>query len=1195
MSSSFSFPNLLNHTYTKNPSKAIRIHDVFLSFRGEDTRASFTSHLNTSLLNAGIKVFRDDDSLQRGDIISTSINRAIEQSQIAVIIFSKNYADSRWCLDELVKIMECSKSIGQVVLPVFYGVDPSEVRHQNGEFGRAFQSLLSRLSNMKGLFKVLNFKSGSPNLEQERNWTAALHEVAGFAGFVVLNSRNESEAIKDIVEKVVRVLNKTDLFVANNPVGVEPRVEDMIQLLEKKIPQHTSELLHFQPMQAPVQLLQFQPMQAPRQPQHFQPMQAVVQPLHFQPLHAPVQLLQFQPMQASFQPLQQQQMQAPNLQSKDVLLIGMWGMGGIGKTTIAKAIYNKIGCNFDGRSFLANIREAWEQSIGQVSLQERILFDICKETTNKIQSIEEGKNKLKDRLFHKKVLLVLDDVNTLDQLNALCGSRQWFGSGSRIIITTRDMHILRGNRVDQVYTMKEMSESESIELFSWHAFKQASPGVGFAEISRNVVDYSGGLPLALEVLGSYLFDRRKTEWESVLEKLKKIPNDQVQKKLKISYDALNDDIEKEIFLDIACFFIGMVRNDVIHILNGCELYGEIGINVLVERSLVTIDDRNRLGMHDLLRDMGREIIREKSPKDPEERSRLWFSKDVLNVLSEQTVTKVVEGLTLKLQKADAKCFTTKAFKNMTRLRLLQLVGVQPHGDFEYLSRNLRWLSWNGFPLTCIPTSFYLENLVSIELVNSSVEFLWKKAQRLEKLKILNLSHSHSLTQTPDFSNMPNLEKLVLTDCPMLSEISPSIGHLDEVLLINLEDCINICSLPRSIYKLKSLNTLILSGCLKIDKLEDDLEDMKSLTTLIANNTAIAKVPFSVVRSKSIGYISLCGYEGFSHDVFPAIIWSWMSPTNNLPSPFQTSSGLSSLVPLDVQNSKSHELSSISKFLPWLRCLLVECDSEHQLSRDTKIILDALYASNSKELESAATSQVLKVKTSALIQCYSQVSNVKSLLIQIGMNCQVTKILKENILQNMGVNGCGGRLLPGDSYPDWLTFHFKGSSVIFEVPRVQGRNLKTMVCVIYSSTPDNIASVGLKNVLVKNYTKATIQLYKREALVSFEDEEGERVVSSIEPGNKVEVVAVFENDFAVKETIVYLVYDEPIGEKMEKCQEQEKNDIVYSGDDNEGIMMTSAPQVELEDENGGTASCCGLIKYSFRKWITDFMCRLVECR
>jgi hypothetical protein len=186
--------------------------------------------------------------------------------------------------------------------------------------------------------------------------------------------------------------------------------------------------------------------------------------------------------------------------------------------------------------------------------------------------------------------------------------------------------------------MKEMNESESFELFSWHAFKQERPREDFVAISRNVVEYSGRLPLALEVLGSYLFDRGIIEWKCILDKLKRIPNDQVHKKLKISYDGLNDDLEKEIFLDIACFFIGMDRNDVIHILNGCELHAEIGINVLLERSLVTIDDRNQLRMHDLLRDMGREIIREESPKEPEERSRLWFSKDVLNVLSEQTVS-----------------------------------------------------------------------------------------------------------------------------------------------------------------------------------------------------------------------------------------------------------------------------------------------------------------------------------------------------------------------------------------------------------------------------------------------------------------------------------------------------------------------------------------------------------------------------
>ena len=261
-------------------------------------------------------------------------------------------------------------------------------------------------------------------------------------------------------------------------------------------------------------------------------------------------------------------------------------------------------------------------------------------------------------------------------------------------------------------------------------------------------------------------------------------------------------------------------------------------------------------------------------------------------------------------------------------------------------------------------------------------------QRLENLKIFNLSHSHYLTKTPNFSNMPNLEQLVLADCPKLSEVSHSIGDLNKILLINLEDCISLQSLPRSIYKLKSLKTLNISGCSTIDKLEEDLEQMESLTKLIANNTAITRVPFSIVRSKSIAYISLCGYEGFSHDVFPAIIWSWMSPTNNLPSSFQTS-----LVPLDAPNRDFHDLSSMSTYLPWLRCLWVECGSELQLSQDTERILDALYATNFKELESASTFQGC-----SRVQISGSKTALKSLFIQIGMNCQVTNILKDIILQ-----------------------------------------------------------------------------------------------------------------------------------------------------------------------------------------------------
>jgi len=367
--------------------------------------------------------------------------------------------------------------------------------------------------------------------------------------------RKESEDVKGIVDNISHLLNKTDLFIANNPVGIESRVQN------------------------------------------------VIQQLHIQP--------------------------------KGVLLIGMWGMGGIGKTTIAKAIYNKTGRNFEGRSFLTNIRENGEKIAGLVGLQEQLLFDICKETTIKIPNIELGKSMLKDKLSHTRVLIVLDDVNTLDQLNTFCASREWFGLGSIIIITTRNMHLLKG-RVDKIFKMPIMNETESIELFSWNAFKRACPTKDFVRISRNVVEYSEGLPLALEVLGSYLVNKMESEWELVLETLKRIPNDQVQKKLRISYDGLNHD-EQEIFLDIACFFVGMDQNDIILLLNDCGLSAEIGISVLVAQSLVTVDDKNMLGMHGQLRDMGRGIICEESPRRPEKRSRLWDQEDVIDVLSRQTV------------------------------------------------------------------------------------------------------------------------------------------------------------------------------------------------------------------------------------------------------------------------------------------------------------------------------------------------------------------------------------------------------------------------------------------------------------------------------------------------------------------------------------------------------------------------------
>ena len=122
-----------------------------------------------------------------------------------------------------------------------------------------------------------------------------------------------------------------------------------------------------------------------------------------------------------------------------------------------------------------------------------------------------------------------------------------------------------------------------------------------------------------------------------MDSLKEIPNHQIHKKLRISFDGLSNDLEKNIFLDICCFFIGKDRNYATQILNGCGLHAGIGISRLIELSLLRVDKNNKLDMHNLIRDMGREIVREESPDEPGNRSRLWLRDNVIDVLRNHRV------------------------------------------------------------------------------------------------------------------------------------------------------------------------------------------------------------------------------------------------------------------------------------------------------------------------------------------------------------------------------------------------------------------------------------------------------------------------------------------------------------------------------------------------------------------------------
>nr|KYP54068.1 TMV resistance protein N [Cajanus cajan] len=983
------------------------IYDVFVSFRGEDTRKTFVSHLDAALSNAGINTFIDY-RLEKGAEIVAQLVRAIQGSRMSLIVLSLDYASSRWCLDELVKVRQCDRTDGQMVVPIFYDVYPSDVRHQTGAFGERFKALVD-----KCLLQGMHHQCSS--------WRDALTTVANLAGCNSRNFRSDGELVDQIVEDIFRKLDMDLLTITEFPVGLESRVQQVIDFI--------------------------------------------------------------------------------NHQSGRGCVVGIWGMGGSGKTTIAKFIYNQIRLRFKRRGFI----EASNR--GHIDLQEKLLSDVLR-TKVKVHSIAMGISMIEKRFCGERTLIVLDDVTEFAQLKALCGNCKWIGVGSVVVITTRDVRLLKLLEVDYVYKMEEMDENESLELFSQHAFREEKPSEDFNELARNVVAYCGGLPLALEVLGSYLIKRTKKVWESVLLKLEKIPNYQVQKILRISFDGLSDPLEKDIFLDVCCFFIGKDRAYVTEILNGCGLCADIGITVLIERSLIKVEKNNKLGMHPLLREMGREIICESSRIEPGKRSRLWFQKDVLDVLTRNTGTEAIQGLSLKLRFTIKDCFEAYAFVEMKGLRLLQLDHVLLSGNYGYLSKQLRWVSWQGFALKYIPNNFDLKGVIAIDFKHSSLRLLWKKPQVLQCLKILNLSHSKYLIETPDFSGLPSLEKLILKDCPSLCKVHQSIGDLRDLLLINLKNCTSLSNLPREMYKLKSLKTLILSGCLKIDKLEEDIVQMESLTTLIAENIAVKQVPFSIVSSKSIGYISLCGYEGPLRILIPSIIWSWMSPRMNPLSRIHSIPGTSSLGPMDMQNNDLGDLALLFSNLSNQRSVLMQCDTKFQLSKQLGTILDF-----TKSELTSYTSQVLK-------------HSLESYLIGIGSYAQGLNSLSRSISEGLATNESCDDFLPGDNYPHWLAYTGDGHSVYFTVPEnccMKGMTL----CVVYLSTPENTATECLTSVIMVNYTKCNIQIFKRDTVISFNDVDWQCIISHLGLGDEVEIFVTFRHGLVVKKMAVYLMYGESV--------------------------------------------------------------------
>ncbi|GLJ18887.1 hypothetical protein SUGI_0337500 [Cryptomeria japonica] len=471
-------------------------YHVLLSFRGEEVKKTLVDHMLESLNAIGIRVH--NNKLKRDDI-DDALKEAIENSDINIPIFSRSYARSSWCLQEVTRMWK-SKVL---IIPLFYDVQPFQVRVAESE------SQASRHGE--------TLREHYPP-EAMEEWKQVLHQVSNLPGWA-FDSRScfEGDLVKRIVCDVTNTFDKIPFHnVAKHPVQLEKKLQEVIRLLN----------------------------------------------LHNQ---------------------------------ADAVTVGIWGMGGCGKTTIAKAVYNHIFHCFDSCSFLPDVRnmshkQFREQTIREVSASQR-------------------------------ALVVLDNIDDSKQMELLIRAN-WGGRGSRMIVTTRDKHVLNLLHIDVIYKMEGLEYEEALRLFSWHAFLRPEPDKIYRQQSKRIVKACCGLPLAIEAAGDLLHDKKESleYWREALRTPKSICHQKIYDVLKISYDNLTYQ-EKEIFVDIACIFRGKEIEQGIRYWKRLKWDAHTAITNLELKSLIMICDDDIFMMHSLLRDMGK-AIRKKDNSSPFSFNRL---------------------------------------------------------------------------------------------------------------------------------------------------------------------------------------------------------------------------------------------------------------------------------------------------------------------------------------------------------------------------------------------------------------------------------------------------------------------------------------------------------------------------------------------------------------------------------------------
>nr|VDD12770.1 unnamed protein product [Brassica rapa] len=713
-----------------------RIH-VFPNFHGPDVRRTFLSHLQREFVSKGIVAFKDKE-IERGHTIGPDLVQAIRESRVAIVVLSKNYASSGWCLDELVEILKCKEDQGQVVITIFYDVNPSDVRKQRGDFGRAFETTCQGKTE-----------------EVKQRWNKALTDVADIAGehylnwfgdFLSLNNssywhgwktisiglEDEGEMVEKIAADVSKKLNLTLSRDFEGMVGMEAHLRKLDSLL--------------------------------------------------------------------------------CLECDEVKMIGVWGPAGIGKTTIARALFDKLFSHFGLSCFMGNLEGGLKKSIrgvddyaSKLCLQSQFLSEILNQKDMKIRHLGAVKEWLQDQ----KVLIVLDGVDDLEQLVVLANEPSWFGSGSRIIVTTEDKKILTAHGINVIYNVDFPYEEEALEIFCLSAFKKASPQAGFEKLAKKAAKICGNLPLGLCVVGSSLRCATKSEWELQLSGIENSLDKKIEDALKVGYDRLSKK-HQAIFLHIACFFNNENVDHVTTMLSDSNLDFRNGLKTLADKSLVFISTDGKIVMHYLLQQMGREEV-VKHSDEPGKRQFLVEAQDILNVLANGTGTESVVGISFDTSKIGELFIHRRAFERMHNLQFLRIFMNHSNEnlslctiegmdylprleDMEFLPR-LRLLDWSSYPGKCLPQSLRPEFLIKLNMPSGKFEKLWGGIQPLVNLRKVNLNFCFKLKEIPNLSRATNLETLTFIQCTNLVKFPSSIVNLYKLTTVRMWGCKNLLVVP----------------------------------------------------------------------------------------------------------------------------------------------------------------------------------------------------------------------------------------------------------------------------------------------------------------------------------------------------------------------------------------------------------------